>query len=320
MLVAIPEGGHAVHSIRAGESVAVTDARVFPLIEVGREELVALAGGPIMSVDRVDGGLTNTIHKVIRDNGDILTVKHYAGGKDAFEAELATLTLLHGTLPVPDVVHADEKLPAIVYRWIDGITLNDLRRNEPPAAFASLAEPLGRLLAWLARTDATEPFELAPILERAYAQLTEGRARTRLGAPLADALRRGLEAAEPNLAWGNVCLVHGDLSGRNVIVQRAEKDRWRINGLIDWEATTTFSPLLDLGSLFRYADRYDAEFRASFERGYLEADGHLPADWIRTARLLDATLLVDTLDDPKEFPGVYADCRHLLAKLVADLA
>ena len=26
---------------------------------------------------------------------------------------------------------------------------------------------------------------------------------------------------------------------------------------------------LDLGSLFRYADRYDAEFRASFERGYI---------------------------------------------------
>lgn len=298
----------------------MTDARVFPLIEVGREELTALVGGPIKSFDRVDGGLTNTIHKVIRDNGDILTVKHYAGGKDAFEAELVTLTLLHGTLPVPDVVHADEKLPAIVYRWIDGITFNDLRRKEPPAAFLSLAEPIGRLLAWMARTDATEPFELAPVLERAYAQLTNGRAHDRLGAPLANALRRGLEAAEPRLAWGNVCLVHGDFSGRNLIVQRAEKDRWRINGLIDWEATTTFSPLLDLGSLFRYADRYDADFRSLFERGYREADGALPEDWMRTARLLDSTLLIDTLDDPKEFPGVYADCRHLLAKLVADLA
>jgi hypothetical protein len=107
--------------------------RVFPLIEVAREELAMLVGGSIVSVDRIDGGLTNTIHKVTRENGDVLTVKHYAGGKDAFEAELATLTLLHGTLPVPDVVHADEKLPAIVYRWIDGITFNDLRKNEPPA-------------------------------------------------------------------------------------------------------------------------------------------------------------------------------------------
>jgi aminoglycoside phosphotransferase (APT) family kinase protein len=298
----------------------VTEGRIFPLIEVGPEELAALVGGSITSVVRVDGGLTNTIHKVTRENGDVLTVKHYAGGKDAFEAELVTLTLLHGTLPVPDVVHADEKLPAIVYRWIDGITLTELRRNEPPAAFASLAEPLGRLLAWLARTDATEPFELTPVLERAYAQLSSARARTRLGAPLADALRRGLEAAEPRLAWGNVCLVHGDLGSRNLIVQRAERDRWRINGVIDWEATTTFSPLLDLGSLFRYADRYDAAFRSNFERGYHEADGALPEDWMRTARLLDSTLLIDTLDDPKEFPGVYADCRLLLSRLVADLA
>ncbi|MBA3453791.1 MAG: aminoglycoside phosphotransferase family protein [Deltaproteobacteria bacterium] len=297
----------------------MTDARVFPLIEVAPEQLAKLAGGPLTKIERVEGGLTNTIHKVIRDNGDILTVKHYAGGKDAFEAELATLTLLHGTLPVPDVVHADEALPAIVYRWIDGTTFNDLRRKEPPAAFLSLAEPIGRLLAWLARTDATEPFELAPVLERAYAQLTSGRAFERLGAPLSEALRRGLEAAEPRLAWGNVCLVHGDFSGRNLIVQRAEKDRWRINGLIDWEATTTFSPLLDLGSMFRYADRYDADFRALFERGYREADGQLPEDWMRTARLLDATLLIDTLDDVNESPGVYADCRLLLAKLVAEL-
>ncbi|MBA3462526.1 MAG: phosphotransferase [Deltaproteobacteria bacterium] len=296
----------------------MSDGRVFPLIDVSREELVRLVGGPIKTVDRVDGGLTNTIHKVVLEAGGTLAVKHYAGGKDAFEAELVTLTLLHGSLPVPDVVHADADHQVIVYRWIEGITLNDCRKAEP-GAVASLAEPLGRLLAWLARTDATEPFDLAGILDKSYRQLIDGRARQRLGAPLADALHKGLEAAEPQLAWGTVCLVHGDLGGRNVLVQRAAPDRWRIAGVIDWEATSTGSPLLDIGSLFRYASRFDADFRTSFERGYREADGTLPDGWLLTARLLDATWLIDTLDEPREFPGMYADCRMLLAQLAKDL-
>jgi aminoglycoside phosphotransferase (APT) family kinase protein len=270
----------------------MSDGRVFPLIEVSREELTRLTGGkPIAKIERVDGGLTNTIHKVALESGELYAVKHYAGGKDAFEAELVTLTLLHGTLPVPDVVEADADHHVIVYRWIDGITLNDLRKAEPRSV-GSLAEPLGRYLAWLARTDATEPFELAAILERAYRQLVDGRARQRLGAPLADALHKALEAHEPQLAWGTVCLVHGDLGGRNVLV---------------------------IGSLFRNTSRFEAEFATAFERGYREADGTLPDGWLLTSRLLDATWLIDTLDEPREFPGVYADCRMLLAGLAKDL-
>jgi aminoglycoside phosphotransferase (APT) family kinase protein len=140
-----------------------------------------------------------------------------------------------------------------------------------------------------------------------------------MGAPIADALRRGLEAAEPSLAFGTVCLAHGDLSPRNILVERAAIDRWRITGVIDWETTTTGSPLVDLGSLFRYTDRYDDAWRDAFARGYREADGVLPDDWLVCARLLDATLLVDMLDEPRELPGVFADCRMVLAKLAADL-
>ncbi|MFN0250297.1 MAG: phosphotransferase family protein [Kofleriaceae bacterium] len=298
----------------------MTDPRIFPLIDVSHERLQTLVGAPIAGVERVEGGFTNTIHKVRLERGETLAVKHYAAGVDSFGAELATLTLLHGTLPVPDVVHADEAAPVIVYRWIEGISLDELRRSGSPEAFASIAEPLGRLLAWLARTDATEAFELTPILERCYAQLTSGRARERLGAPLAEAIRKGLEVAEPTLSWGTVCLSHGDLGGRNLIVQQAHGERWRISGVIDWEATTTGSPLADLGSLFRHAHRFDTSWIEAFERGYREADGLLPDGWLRIARLLDATWQVDTLDEPRELPGVFADCKEMLARLAADLA
>ena len=74
----------------------ITDVRVFPLLDISREQLEQAAGAPIVAVERIDGGLTNTIHKVTLEDGDVLGIKHYAGGRDWFETELTTLTLLHG--------------------------------------------------------------------------------------------------------------------------------------------------------------------------------------------------------------------------------
>ncbi len=296
----------------------LTDVRVFPLLDISREQLEHAAGGPITSVERIDGGLTNTIHKVTLEEGEALGIKHYAGGRDWFETELTTLTLLHGTVPVPEVVNVDMERLVIAYRWIDGITLHDLRKRGHHDAFASLAEPLGRTLAWISRTDATLPFEVTPILEQAYRRLIGGRARRRLGAALADGLLKAMEAAEPQMAFGAVCLAHGDLGHRNVLVHQTG-GRWRINGVIDWETTTTGSPLVDIGSLFRYPRRYDGNFVVAFERGYRDAGGELPDGWLLTSRLLDATWLVDMLDDPGEHPQVFADCARLVASLVGDV-
>jgi aminoglycoside phosphotransferase (APT) family kinase protein len=303
-----------------GLDPTVTNVRVFPLLEIGRGELADMVGGHIARLELAEGGLTNTIHKVTLDSGETLGIKHYAGGRQWFDTELMTLTLLHGTVPVPDVVHADDHRLAIVYRWIEGVTLHELRKQGEMHAFAQLAEPLGRVLAYLAKTDATEPFELTEVLERAYAQLDGGRARKRIGAEHADALRKSLEAYEPSMAWGAVCLSHGDLGHRNVIVARSG-GRWRVNGLIDWETTTTASPLADIGSLFRYANRHDEAFRAEFARGYAEAAGApLPDDWLVAARLLDATELVAVLDQPDDAPQVYEDIRRLVLRLVDELS
>jgi len=293
---------------------------VFPLIDVGREELAELIGEPIAKLEPVDGGLTNTIHKVTLTNAQVLVVKHHAGGEQPYADEVATISKLAGILPVPEIVRTDPVRRAIVYRWIEGITLDECRRKQPAAAFASLAEPLGRFLAWLATFDWPGSWDVMPFVAGADKRLATRRARERLGPQMADALRKALDAAAPRLGWGKPCLSHGDLGGRNMIVQHAMGERWRIGGVIDWEAATCASPLVDIGSLFRYTSRYDARFVADFERGYREADGALPDDWLRTARLVDALWLVEMLDEPRELPGVYADCRMLVAKLVADLS
>lgn len=300
----------------------MTDPRVFPLIPVSRDELEQIVGSRIVRFVRISGGLTNTLHRVVLANGGVVVVRHHAGGAQPFHDELATLERLTGLLPVPELVRADPARHAIVYRWIDGITMEECRREQPPAAFASLAGPLGRLLAWLARCEPRhdEHWDVAPIVAHARLQLLEGRTRARVGEPIADALAAALDRAADQLAWGKPCLSHGDIGGRNVLVQRIEGDRWRIAAVIDWEAAAIASPLLDVGQLFRYRGRYDAAFVDEFERGYREAGGSLPDDWLRTARLLDAMAIIDLLDEPGELPGVFADCRKLLATLAVDLA
>jgi aminoglycoside phosphotransferase (APT) family kinase protein len=298
------------------------DPRLFPLIEVSRAELEALAGGSVTRIELLQGGFTNTLHRVQLASGPSVVVKHYAGGQEAYAFELATLRRLAGTLPVPEVIHADDTRRAIVYRWIEGSTLDECRRDEPPAAFASLAGPLGRLFAWIARTEPLEPedrWDVQPLLAETRALLAASRAHERMGAPLAEALTRAFDAHAEHLAWGHQCLSHQDIGGRNILVQRADGDRWRIGGVIDWEGAATGTPLVDVGSLFRYAPRYDETFIDEFEQGYREADGTLPDDWYRISRLVDAMRLVEMLDEERELPGVFADCRMLLAKLVQDL-
>lgn len=298
--------------------------RIHPLIAVSRDELAELAGGSPLAISELTGGLTNTLHHV-QLAADDLVVKHF-GSLDGYRCELATLRALAGRLPVPELVRWDDRRRAIVYRFIAGLMLNDCRRHEPPAAFSSLAGPLGRLLAWLARVDAgdvlgsDDGWRLAAQLARATRLLVGSRARERMGNPLATALLAVFDRFAEALAWGTPCLCHHDIGGRNLLVQPAHGLRWRIAGVIDWESAGYGSPLTDIGGLFRFAGRYDAAFRDDFAAGYREAGGELPTDWFVMARLLDATRIIDTLDEPRELPGVYADCRMLLTQLVHELA
>src|SRR5689334_12818125 len=103
-------------------------------MEIKRAELEELAAAPVTSIELLQGGFTNTLHHVKLATGGSVVVKHYAGGAQAYNDELATLTRLAGILPVPEVVRVDAARHAIVYRWIEGGTLDDCRRDEPPAA------------------------------------------------------------------------------------------------------------------------------------------------------------------------------------------
>ncbi|HKQ76877.1 MAG TPA: aminoglycoside phosphotransferase family protein [Blastocatellia bacterium] len=323
--------------------MADSDPRILHLIEVEHDQIQALLypalkGATIACVERLGGGLVNTLYRITPSDGsDSLCLRIFAAGRLSWETERKVLALVSASLPVPNVLLADGgnsdfSHPYLVYRWIEGITLNEFRRQAPPAALLSVAETLGRLLAGVASFSFAdgpngEPngvhSRLSPIealLSINEKMLLSGLARKRLGSALADAMWRRLEASADRLCkLDSVArLVHGDFGGRNILVAPSEDGGWRVSGLIDWEGAFSGSTLWDVGSLFSYPRRYSETFRQLFERGYRDAGGTLPEDWFRTARLLDSTKMVTTLNEERELPVVFAECRELIDAIIAE--
>lgn len=228
------------------------DPRCHPLIELDLRQVHAMLA-PLLKEARihevlpVEGGLVNSIYRITLDREDtVYTLRVFAAGRAAFEKELQLLSRLAAALPVPEVLFADEgghcSYPYLVYRWIQGITLNECRRRSAPHVFLTLAEPLGRLLARIASLsapeDLVEPIPAAAQVSRAQEQLRSGLACERLGRTLADSLRDLLARNAPvfQTIENTAGLVHGDLGGRNILVKTTESGQWEISGVLDWES------------------------------------------------------------------------------------
>jgi aminoglycoside phosphotransferase (APT) family kinase protein len=310
------------------------DPRVMPLVEIDAKQVAALAApyldsSGVQDIVAIDGGLVNTTYRVTSAAGESVVVRLYARGGESCAREREVLAQAAAmSVAVPRVLGARcaEPLPYLAYRWIDGITFNDLRRQQP-GALSSAAHSVGRLAASVRSMRAESLVTTLPRrsirteIHRAIERLQNGRVRHRLGAPDADALAGVLEHQLPRLEPldAEAGVIHGDFNGRNVLVRSNNGTDYAVSGLLDWEDTAIGSPVWDVGSLFRYAHRYDANFRAAFADGYRAAGATLPPDWVDEARLVDSTRLVAILDEPDELPTVFADCRELLSPLWSPL-
>ncbi len=287
-----------------GHDDAVAD-RVFPLIEADATTAIAeLLDGKIAESELVAGALTNTLRRVVLTDGRVIGVKQFVLST-SFATEAAALRKLAGVLPVPEILCTFDRV--IAYRWIEGVTLDECRRRTP-WALPALAAPLGQLLGTLARTRReTSPVDLAPT----FAQLDHGLVQSRLGGSLAWTVRRLLASHRFD---DPMCCAHGDFSAKNVLVAPSPDGiTGRIAGVLDWEAATTGSVLRDVGSLFRFTNRYDTAFRAAFAR----AHGDLPADWFPRARLLDTTQMIATLAEERDLPITHYELCNVVAQIAA---
>jgi aminoglycoside phosphotransferase (APT) family kinase protein len=318
--------------------------RRFPKVAVTSDQLAALLsplrnGQSLAAIQHIDGGLTNTILRVSSAGfpSDVV-VRIYPGGTERWEKERQLLMRFHSELPSPRVLLADDghgalAYPSLVYEWIEGVTLNAMRRIASSEEVLSLAAPLGRVLAEISElaSEASVNFQaLGPpptssreeVLTVTQRQLLGGRARRRLGASTSDALWAHLsrEAGALGPIGKASCLVHGDLGGRNILVAPERGERWRIAAVVDWEDAFTGWAMWDVGSLFRYPGRYGQAFQDQFESGYNSRGDSLPGDWRRIAAFLDATRQVATLDSERELPAAFADCCQLLETLLQPVA
>lgn len=159
----------------------------------------------IGAIQYLDEGLTNTILRVsVEGSTPDLLVRIYAGGKTPWEKERRLLERLTPDLPVPRVLLCHDgrgavPYPTLVYEWIEGLTLNAMRRKVPSEELFSLADQLGRIIG---RIGTVEPIEWegfpgqgqthnsspGMLLSMAEERLLRGRARARLGEGPADAL------------------------------------------------------------------------------------------------------------------------------------
>jgi aminoglycoside phosphotransferase (APT) family kinase protein len=312
-----------------------TDARCLPVVDLEIDEIRTLLApllgdARVASASRVDGGLVNTVYRVIAEGRrEPLALRVYASGVGAFDKERRILSRVRASVPLPEIALTiaagpTVPFPCVVYRWVDGITLNDSRRQFGPAALLSLAEPLGRLLADVAgisvEAEVAPPVAVSAALADADDRLRGGLARSRLGGALADALRARLDSVARLLDDTDRTrgLAHGDLGGRNIIVAPTGDGAWRVAALLDWEHAFAGAMLWDVGSLFRYARRYSSTFRDRFALAYRRAGGALPDDWHRLARLLDATRVVRIVSEERDLPVVFGECRKVIEALVRE--
>jgi len=274
-----------------------------------RVERLVRAGLPrarVVEIEPFSEGLRNTNCKVRLEAPAMWVVlRIYEHHPSLCQKEVDLMRLVGGAVPVPEVIHAapggfEDLPPFVVMRYVEGITLRELRRSGDAEAIAQAARSAGEALAAIGRAVFEKPGWLGP-----------GPA---VGAPLlegADPLPRFVDLCLPRLpadlrrrthdfVWSHAAemanmaadtrLVHGDFNGRNLIVCRTS-----IAAVIDWEFAISGSPLNDIGNFLRYERAARPRFEPHFSDGYAAGGGRLQYDWRRLARLADLVAVCESL-------------------------
>lgn len=235
-------------------------------------------------------------------------------GPEAHQVDAALLRLLRGLLPVPEVLEvrrADPTagLPALlVTTLLPGTRADLVLPGLDDGAAALLGQRLGRLASDLGGIpqprggrfvdgDLTvEPFgpaeDLSAWVEEHVGALAGWPAEEVAG------LREVADGAQALLdTVDRVCLVHGDLNPKNLLV---DPETLEITGLLDWEFAHAGHPGTDLGNLLRFERR--PAFADAVLAAYCDRRGGTPAEVLDLARAADLWALVDFAGRPEANP------------------
>lgn len=204
--------------------------------------------------------------------GERTVVRIYSDGRrgaNAAEVDAAVLRLVHGLLPVPEVLEvrrgdgADGSPGLLVTSFLPGTPLDRLLPSAPDGLRRTVGHQLGALLARLAQMPMPRagPFVDADLrigpLPPELAGLPEWVERHRGRGAFAEWSQHELAALAAVAADAQVlldrlertCLVHSDFNPKNLLV---DPGTGAVTGLVDWEFAHAGMPVTDLGNLLRF--------------------------------------------------------------------
>jgi aminoglycoside phosphotransferase (APT) family kinase protein len=281
----------------------------------------------VVEIAHLADGIANTSYRLRLSDDTLVVLRLYERAAAACRKELALYTLLRGAVPIPEVLHAEPNGgdgigPYALLRFVEGITLRELKRAGGAGAVAEAAYSCGQTLAafgrfefgrsgWLEAGDGGLDVG-APLMDDAAGDqlprfvdrcLTSESAERRLGATRIERVSRHVWSWAERLGTlpDETRLVHCDYGNRNIVV-REDAGVWRVAAVLDWEFAIAATPLIDVGHFLRYDRPGRPRLEPHFARGFLERGGSLPDEWQGLVRVLDLSALVELLAR-EQLPG-----------------
>jgi aminoglycoside phosphotransferase (APT) family kinase protein len=287
----------------------------------------------VAAASPLHGGRANTLYRLRCEGGRALVLRLYARDPATCAKEVALRRLLRPGVPVAPLVgfHAQPLpgagVPAAVFEYVEGETLDRLLVTEEPPRLLRLAQQIGKVLASIAAVTFPRSGDLVSADGRELAIRGwnfGGKSFTRFcvedtpaGARMGEELARRLLAYEARCMerWPDegleARLVHGDFNPSNIVVRDGE-----VAAMLDWEFAHAGDTLMDFGNILRRRDSADLPEGAgpALAEGFRAEGGRLPADWRERAAYIDVSSACEGLASAEDRPLVHAAALRQIAE------
>ncbi len=288
----------------------------------------------VVSAQPLSAGNINTNYKIeVEDEPEPFVLRLYERGATVCRQERELYELVHGRVPVPELLYADpdSSQPYSLSRWVEGDGLGVALSKAGAAQADELGYSVGATLARIGSfqferpgffgpgLQIYQPFGTTPQFFLGFIEncLFQKGADARLGPALADRL---WQFVRDQIGYIEAIaherrLVHSDYNATNLLMREG-----KVVAVLDWEWSHAGTPLTDIAILLRFSDRLPAAFEPAFLRGYAEEGGLLPPEWRRTYRLLDLMNLCEFLTRPDRGDTRNQDCLNLIKHTIENWA
>lgn len=304
-------------------------------IDTAQKLIAPYSHEKIASLSLLSNGCANSNYKVMFANGDIVALRIYMRDPSALSREQGIYQLIKTVIPVAEILYADASCNIIPYpfavsQWVNGSLMRDLVFTHDEEAISSVTFDAGNYLAMLRAMKMPyggffqDDMQIRPFTPdeeyEAYVMhmLNDASVAKNLGNNLLhDAQQIVSQCCHilPEINEAN--LTHADFDPSNMLVVE-ENGKWKIAAILDWEFAYAGTYLLDIGMMLRYSHKLPDYYESSFIAGIKDAGPDLPADWKKSAKMMDLLCLLQLLQaNPPEFrPYLNRDVVRLITHTI----